>query len=50
MNPQHHPLAKIFAPVVFLSLALLSLGFSFGPAEAQAPAAQIEARGSAGGQ
>jgi hypothetical protein len=32
-----HPIAKIFGPVVFLSLALLALGFSFGPAEAQGP-------------
>jgi hypothetical protein len=33
-----HPFAKVFAPIVFLSLALLTLGFSFGPAEAQPPA------------
>jgi hypothetical protein len=32
-----NPIAKMFAPVVFLLLALLTLGFSFGPSEAQAP-------------
>jgi len=32
-----HPFAKVFGPVIFLSLALLTLGFSFGPAEAQPP-------------
>ena len=36
MNP--HPLAKVFAPAVFLSLVLLSLAFSFGPVQAQSPA------------
>lgn len=36
MNP--HPVAKIFGPAVFLSLALLTLGFSFGPAHAEQPA------------
>lgn len=37
MNP--HPVAKFFAPVVFASLALLSVGFSFSPAQAEQPAA-----------
>ena len=40
-----HPFAKIFAPVVFLSLALHSAGFSFGPAHAQGPASPIAAPG-----
>jgi len=38
MNPNPHPFAKVFGPVVFLSLALLTLGFSFGPAEAETTA------------
>ena len=38
-----HPFARVFAPAVFLSLALLSLGFSFGPAQAQGPASPIAA-------
>jgi hypothetical protein len=41
MNP--HPFAKAFAPAVFISLALLSLGFSFGSAQAQGPASPIAA-------
>lgn len=41
MNP--HPLAKIFAPAVFLSLALLSVGFSFSPAQADEPESVTEA-------
>lgn len=32
-----HPVAKIFAPVVFASLALLSVGFAFTPAQADQP-------------
>ena len=36
MNP--HPIAKIFAPVVFLTLALLTVGFSFTPEQAESPA------------
>jgi len=35
MNSTPHPIAKVFAPLVFLSLALLTLGFSFGPAGAE---------------
>ena len=31
-----HPIAKVFAPTVFLVLALLSVGFSFGSGEAPA--------------
>jgi hypothetical protein len=38
-----HPIAKVFAPAVFLSLILLSLAFSFGPAQAQQPASPIAA-------
>jgi len=34
MNP--HPIAKVFAPAVFLLLALLSVGMSFGSADAPA--------------
>ena len=30
-----HPVAKLFAPAVFLSLALLTLAMSFGPAQAE---------------
>ena len=41
MNP--HPIAKVFAPTVFLTLALLSLAISFGNAQAQAPASPIAA-------
>ena len=41
MNP--HPIAKVFAPAVFLSLILLSLAFSFGSVQAQPPAAPIAA-------
>ena len=41
MNP--HPIARAFAPAVFLSLVLLSLGFSFGSAQAQGPASPIAA-------
>ena len=41
MNP--HPIAKVFAPLVFLSLALLTLGFSFGPAHGQGPASATAA-------
>jgi hypothetical protein len=41
MNP--HPFARVFAPAVFISLVLLSLGFSFGPAQAQGPASPIAA-------
>ena len=33
-----HPIAKVFEPAVFISLALLTLGFSFGPAHAEQPA------------
>ena len=38
-----HPIAKVFAPTVFLALVLLSLGFSFGPAQAQGPASPTAA-------
>jgi hypothetical protein len=38
-----HPIARVFAPAVFLSLVLLSLAFSFGPAQAQPPASQTVA-------
>ena len=38
-----HPIARVFAPAVFLSLVLLSLGFSFGSAQAQGPASPIAA-------
>jgi len=31
-----HPIAKVFAPTVFLLLALLSVGMSFGSADAPA--------------
>lgn len=41
MNP--HPVAKLFAPVVFASLALLSVGFAFSPAQAEEPEAMTEA-------
>ena len=41
MNP--HPIAKIFAPAVFGSLALLSVGFMFTPAQADEPEIAIEA-------
>jgi hypothetical protein len=37
VNSHPHPIAKVFAPLVFLSLALLTLGFSFGPAQAELP-------------
>ena len=37
------PIARVFAPAVFLSLVLLSLGFSFGSAQAQGPASPIAA-------
>ena len=43
MNPTPHPIAKIFAPMVFLTLALLTVGFSFGQAEAQGPETQATA-------
>jgi hypothetical protein len=38
-----HPIARVFAPAVFLSLVLLSLAFSFGSAQAQGPASPIAA-------
>ena len=38
-----HPFARVFAPAVFLSLALLALAFSFGPAQAQGSASPIAA-------
>jgi len=38
-----HPFARVFAPAVFLSLVLLSVAFSFGPAQAQGPASQLAA-------
>lgn len=41
MNP--HPLAKAFAPIVFGSLALLTLAMSFGPVQAQQPAPPVAA-------
>jgi len=33
-----HPIARAFGPAVFLALAFLTLGFSFGPAHGQEPA------------
>ena len=36
-----HPIAKVFAPTIFLALVVLALGFSFGSAQ------QAQAQGSA---
>ncbi len=36
-----HPIAKVFGPAVFFSLALLTLGFSVGSAQAQSHAEAI---------
>ena len=38
-----HPIAKIFAPVVFGSLALLSVAMAFSPAQADEPATETQA-------
>jgi hypothetical protein len=45
MNPNPHPVAKIFAPVVFLTLALLTVGFSFAPEQAEPPASVSASKG-----
>jgi hypothetical protein len=41
VNP--HPIAKLFAPVIFLSLALLTMGFSFGPEPSPGPETPVAA-------
>ena len=47
MNNDHHiphPAAKIFAPIVFGALALLSVGMAFGPAQADQPTSEPQAQ------
>jgi hypothetical protein len=43
VTPHPHPIAKVFAPTIFFALVLLSLGFSFGSAQAQGPASPMAA-------
>lgn len=43
MDKNPHPIAKIFAPIVFSTLALLSVGMAFTPAQADEPEAPTQA-------
>lgn len=43
MTPHPHPIAKIFAPVVFGALALLTMGMSFGPGQTDQPESEPQA-------
>ena len=47
MNPNPHPIAKIFAPIVFSTLALLTVGMAFTPAQADQPEAVAAAASAA---